>query len=146
MTDIRDYHIDFFKNRQGRDADQSVSEVMEQFEENGYGQHVEIDQYVFEVRNFFSQNGKQYGEFAKFRVQDIPKAGEVGGAERSLDLAEQEGLIEKTSFFMTLPNRSWYFRAMGMAAGPPSWLSTSLNVPARPPASIRLWPQMPPLG
>lgn len=72
----------------------------------------------FEVRRLrLEPNGQCYrGVFAKIRQGEIPHAGAPGGLERELELAEDEGLVEKNFFYYVRDRRLLLYQKNGQAS------------------------------
>jgi len=99
---MRGYTIEFYQGNVG-DSNIELGELLTRLLENGCppANQGGMD---YEVRNLRQlANGEFSGVLAKFRHNDIPHAGEPGGAERDLGLDEHEGLMEK-NYFLYYPN------------------------------------------
>lgn len=77
-----------------------VSQVFASLPVKGPCPALQIGRYIYEIREFQTfGNGASYrGALAALRHDDLPHAARPQGAERELQLAEDEGLLEKTYF------------------------------------------------
>ena len=96
----RSYTIRFYKatsgaNNQGRTVESMFSEL----HGSATTRPIELAGNDFEVRSLYENRHGFRGVFAKVRKNDLPHAGAAGGGERELNLADDEGLLEKSHFF-----------------------------------------------
>lgn len=97
--------IDFYQGRMhAADSPRSVAQVLSMLQALDQTPCHLVGTDGFEIRRLTGDAQHLRGEFAKIRQHDIPHAGAPGGAERDLDLAEDEGLVEK-NFFHYYPER-----------------------------------------
>lgn len=54
----------------------------------------------FEMRQVYLAHGGYFGVLGKIRTRNLPHAAKAGGRERELNLDDDEGLIEKSHFFI----------------------------------------------
>lgn len=105
MPEQRSYSVDFFCPRLPQGSQLSVSELLRSFLDSGHGPIKQMGEELFEVRGFFENHGLLFGEFAKIRMDRLPSVGATGGQERRVQLADDEGILEK-NFFLYDPNRN----------------------------------------
>lgn len=100
MTEkLRKYAIDFFTGQLGpANHGTLLSAYFRELCQTGCA-HVEGVSFDVEIRNLQeSEPGVFQGIYAKIRKDELPHAGKAGHPDRELDLARDEGLIEKNHF------------------------------------------------
>lgn len=101
MPDERkDITIGFFVANKAQGAELDLKAFLEKYAAAPHGNGpVFLDgRFSYELRDLSVQGGCVQGVFAKFRSDQIPHIGEAGGNEREIEIAENEGLLEKNHF------------------------------------------------
>lgn len=98
MSETKYITIDFFTFGKEQQSEIDISQFLAKCAENGGASAREDGSYIYELRDMELNGRLVRGVFAKIRKDQLPHAGGPGGAERELDLAESEGLIEKNFF------------------------------------------------
>lgn len=98
MPETKSITIDFFTFGKDQQSEADISQLLVACAENGGATARESGPYIYELREMDISGRLVRGVFAKIRKDQLPHAGGPGGAERELDLAASEGLIEKNFF------------------------------------------------
>ncbi len=96
----KDITIGFFVANKAQGAELDLKAFLEHYAAAPHGNGpVFLDgRFSYELRDLSAQGGCVQGVFAKFRSDQIPHIGEAGGNEREIEIAENEGLLEKNHF------------------------------------------------
>jgi len=96
----KDITIGFFVANKAQGAELDLKAFLERYAAVPHGNGpVFLDgRFSYELRDLSAQGGCVQGVFAKFRSDQIPHIGEAGGNEREIEIAENEGLLEKNHF------------------------------------------------
>lgn len=96
----KEYAIDFFTSQVGADGTELLSDWFRKLIDLPRAPVKTYSDVTYELREYNANDTATifWGVFAKYRADDLPHAGSPGGDERELDLAEEEGLIEKNYF------------------------------------------------
>lgn len=97
--EVRDYQVDFFK---AYSIDDDTPRQLMRFLQNviaaGRSPEYKHGIYPLELRDLGETRRAIHGVVGKFRNRQLPHAAAPGEAERELDLADDEGLLEKNHF------------------------------------------------
>lgn len=116
----RTFTIEFVSPGLKKDSNVKVDEVLSTIK-TGSARSFEQGSFTFELRDIETNSkGDWRGVLAKFRTVDIPHAALIGGKERDLGLAEDEGLIEKNYFLYNAQLRVFAFQRNGHGGTPRS--------------------------
>lgn len=91
------FKFDFFRLRIANGSTFSLRNTLYRILEGNSPIWDDIDA-KFEVKNVIQQGEFIHGAFCKYRLDNIPHAGAPNNTERELELANDEGLIEKNHF------------------------------------------------
>lgn len=95
----KEIKFDFFRPGLARDIEFDLGVYLSEIAgSTGSGYIRDHAGYLFELRKLSREGSLIWGEFAKFRRDDLPHLGKPGGEEHQLDVAEGQGLIEKNFF------------------------------------------------
>lgn len=119
-ADQKDITIGFFVANNAQDAQLDLKTFLEQYADilNGTGPVHPDGRFSYELRDMTVQSGCIQGVFAKFRSDQIPHIGEAGGNEREIEIAENEGLLEKNHFIYRPLDRLLVFEQNGHGSRP----------------------------
>ena len=119
-ADQKDITIGFFVANSAQDAQLDLKAFLEQYADiqNGIGPVQPDGRFSYELRDLSVQGGCVQGVFAKFRGDQIPHIGEAGGNEREIEIAENEGLLEKNHFIYRPLDRLLVFEQNGHGSRP----------------------------
>lgn len=109
-------NVDFFTGRLDEESDRTIEGALAELAAMSSIRAVWLGSHRYELRNVKRQGGFVRGALAKFRLDDLPHAGRVGGAERELDLADDEGLLEKNHFLFDERRKVLAFQRNGNAS------------------------------
>lgn len=115
----KNHKIEFYTGQVGSDGKAGkVSELLHELFNSQSPQILNINGTDYEIRDLKEFNGgaSYRGCFAKYRVDDLPHAGEPGGVERELALSDEEGLIEKNYFLYFRHSELLVFQRNGHAS------------------------------
>ena len=94
----RNVTIDFFTGQLDEESETTVAGLFHSIAAGETAGPVSIGAHPYELRDIQKSGRTVRGALAKFRTDDLPHAGRIGGDERELDLKADEGLIEKNHF------------------------------------------------
>lgn len=119
-ADQKDITIGFFVANKAQDAEIDLKAFLEQYAAtpNGTGPVHPDGRFSYELRDLSVKGGVVQGVFAKFRTDQIPHIGEAGGSEREIEIAENEGLLEKNHFIYRPLDRLLVFEQNGHGSRP----------------------------
>lgn len=115
MSETKQFRIDFYQGQLGADGEADLSTVLAEMAGMERCPAYEYGKIIFELRNLHSNNNGATirGVFAKIRCDNLPHTGAPGGVENELDLAEEEGLIEKNHFVYYRQNELLVYQKNG---------------------------------
>lgn len=111
---MKTFTIEFYQGDVGN-QDLNLSDLLNEIANNNNVQAVNQNGTGYEPRSLqVINNGNVVkGYFAKFRNDNLPHVGELGGNERELELAADEGLMEKNYFHYSRQHELLIWQANG---------------------------------
>lgn len=107
-VELKKYTIDFFKlSFQKSDGARAFVDWCESVIQKSSSPSLRVSGYTREVWEMGKRGKKEInyaGQFRKFRTSDLPEVGSAGEQAAALELAENQGLVER-NFFVYYPKR-----------------------------------------
>lgn len=105
MTQSKTYKVGFYTFGTLNNFPGTIADQLSQWINPASAPTIERNSTKYEIRNLVIGRGQYKGYIGKLRYDDLPHASKSGGGdERELDLAEDEGLLEKNFFIYDIVN------------------------------------------
>lgn len=143
--ETKHYRIDFFTGHVTADENQGrLADVLDALIARAACPAWKRGGYAYELRDLLLTGQVYRGVLAKLRSDQLPHAGQLGGVERELDLAEEEGLIEKNFFLYYSSRNLLVYQRNGNASRSQRFAEYLTDFWGRPLPSIRCCSRRPP--